>query len=89
MIALCFAEVGSKVTVSGGIYTYIETAFGPFAGFIGNNLFWFSCVISDAAIANALADTLKYFSLLLTEKFLEYCFLFSSLEPLQWLISEV
>ena len=28
LIALCFAEVGSKVTGSGGTYTYIETAFG-------------------------------------------------------------
>ena len=62
LIALCFAEVGSKVTVSGGTYAYIEKAFGPFAGFIANNIFWFgSCVISDAAVANALADTLKYF----------------------------
>jgi amino acid transporter len=62
LIALCFAEVGSKVTVSGGTYAYIEKAFGPFAGFIANNIFWFgACVISDAAIANALADTLKYF----------------------------
>jgi basic amino acid/polyamine antiporter, APA family len=62
LIALCFAEVGSKVTTSGGTYAYIETAFGPFAGFIANNLFWIgSCVVSDAAVANALADALKYF----------------------------
>jgi amino acid transporter len=62
LIALCFAEVGSKVTTSGGTYAYIEKAFGPFAGFLANNIFWFgACVISDAAVANALADTLKYF----------------------------
>ncbi len=58
LIALCFAEVGSKVTVSGGTYAYIETAFGSFAGFLANNIFWFgSCVLSDAAIANALVKT--------------------------------
>lgn len=62
LIALCFAEVGSKTPVSGGTYAYIETAFGPYAGFIANNLFVFAaCVFSDAAVANALADTLKYF----------------------------
>jgi len=62
LIALCYAEVGSKVSTSGGTYTYIETAFGPYAGFIANTVFWFgSGVFSDAAVANALADTLKHF----------------------------
>jgi amino acid transporter len=62
LIALCFAEVGSKVNVSGGTYAYIETAFGPFAGFLANNIFWFgSCVLSDAAAANALSKTLSFF----------------------------
>ncbi len=62
LIALCFAEVGSRTTNSGGVYTYIETAFGPYAGFLANNIYWFGAsVISDAALANALADTLKYF----------------------------
>lgn len=62
LIALCFAEVGSKVTESGGTYAYIEAAFGSYAGFLANNIFVFaSCIVSDAAIANALADTLKFF----------------------------
>jgi amino acid transporter len=60
LIALCFAEVGSKITVTGGAYAYIEAAFGPFAGFLANYMFWFgSCVFSDAAVANGLFDTLK------------------------------
>lgn len=62
LIALSFAQLGSQTTASGGAYTYIETAFGPFAGFLANNIFWLgSSVVSDAAIANALADTLAYF----------------------------
>ncbi|MDR3715127.1 MAG: amino acid permease [Puia sp.] len=62
LIALCFAEVGSRTTISGGVYSYIEMAFGPYAGFIANNLYWLGgCVLSDAAVANALADSLKYF----------------------------
>ena len=62
LIGLCFAEVGSKVTGSGGTYTYIETAFGPFFGFLANNIFWFgSGVLSDAAVANALSKTLGSF----------------------------
>lgn len=61
LIALCFAEVGSKVTGNGGTYAYIETAFGPFAGFLANNIFWISCCLSDAAVANGLSQTLAYF----------------------------
>lgn len=61
LIGLCFAELGSKTSVSGGVYNYIETAFGPYAGFLANNIYWLGgCIVSDAAIANALVDTLKY-----------------------------
>jgi amino acid transporter len=60
MIMLCFAEVGSKITVSGGPYAYIQAAFGPYAGFLSNHLFWFGyCVLADAAIANAMVDMLS------------------------------
>jgi basic amino acid/polyamine antiporter, APA family len=77
LIGLCFAEVGSKTTVSGGVYTYIETAFGPFAGFLANNIYWIGgCLFSDAAIANALADTLKYFFPLMGNEIFRAVFLF-------------
>lgn len=61
LIALCFAEVGSKVTVSGGPYTYIEAAFGSYAGFIANITFLISGVLADAATAMALSKTLSFF----------------------------
>lgn len=62
LIGLCFAEVGAKTSVSGGVYSYIENAFGPYAGFLANNIYWLGgCIVSDAAIANALVDTLGYF----------------------------
>ncbi len=75
LIALCFAEVASKTTISGGIYTYIERAFGPYTGFLANNLYWLGCaVVADAAIANALADTLKYFFPLLDNEIVRALF---------------
>jgi APA family basic amino acid/polyamine antiporter len=59
LITLCFAEIGSRVTVSGGAYAYVETAFGRYPGFLTNSLFWFGFgVLSDAAIATAMADML-------------------------------
>ncbi len=62
LVALCFAEVGSNTTKSGGSYRYVEDAFGPYAGFLVSNIYLIgACTAADAAIANALADTLKYF----------------------------
>ena len=59
LVFLCFAEVGSRVTRSGGAYAYIEEAFGPFAGFIASVLIWFGwSVLSDAAITVAMVDTM-------------------------------
>ncbi len=58
-IILCYVEVGSKIKTSGGSYAYVEKAFGPFAGFIINWLFFFGWgILSDAAIMNVIADSL-------------------------------
>jgi APA family basic amino acid/polyamine antiporter len=62
MVLLCFMEVGSKIPITGGVYAYIEAAFGPFVGFLGSTLFWLGyCVMADAAVANILADSLATF----------------------------
>lgn len=58
MIMLCFAEAGSKVTNTGGPYTYIETAFGDYAGFIGGFLAVGSMLFADAAVSNALVNVI-------------------------------
>ena len=56
LVMLCFAEAGSKVTRSGGGYAYVETAFGPFPGFLAAVFLVMGSVFSDAAVANALTD---------------------------------
>lgn len=58
LIVLCFAEAGSKVNNSGGPYTYIETAFGDYAGFIAGIFASGSNMIASAAVANALVNIL-------------------------------
>src|SRR4051812_31246914 len=32
LIVLCFAEAGSRVSLTGGLYAYVEIAFGPLVG---------------------------------------------------------
>src|SRR5262245_64737516 len=34
LIVCCFAAAGSRVSLSGGIYAYVEVAFGPFIGLL-------------------------------------------------------
>jgi basic amino acid/polyamine antiporter, APA family len=56
LIMLCFAEAGSRVTRSGGGYAYVETAFGPFPGFMVAAFCMAGYLFADAAISNALVN---------------------------------
>ena len=59
LVFLCFAEVGSRISRSGGAYAYIEESFGPFPGFIASIMFWFGySAIADAAITVIMVDTI-------------------------------
>src|SRR3954462_14119556 len=40
LIVLCFAEAGSRVALTGGVYAYVEVAFGPLVGFLAGVLLW-------------------------------------------------
>ncbi|WP_199200291.1 APC family permease [Adhaeribacter arboris] len=83
IILLCFAEVGSQITVTGGAYAYIEAAFGQYWGFLTINLFILGAsLMATAAVANALADTLSYLVPLFTNQLFRAAFfvvLFASL----------
>ncbi len=62
MIMLCFVEAGTRITITGGAYSYIEKAFGRYSGFLTTTIFIFgAAVMANAAVANGLADTLSYF----------------------------
>ena len=61
LIALCFAEVGSRFSGTGGAYLYAKAAFGNFVGF---EVGWITCcvaIISWAALANGFTLVLAHF----------------------------
>src|SRR5437879_2984516 len=78
MIMLCFAEVGSRITLTGGAYAYIEQAFGNYFGFLTTNIFVFgSSLMAASAVANALVNTLATFIPALESSFAKAVFLIS------------
>lgn len=60
-IALCFAEVGSTFTRTGGAYVYASEAFGPFPGFLVGWQIWIASLIGWASVATGLLYALDYF----------------------------
>ena len=56
LIVLCFAEAGSRVSLTGGPYAYVETAFGSLAGFLVGVLLWLTGITAMSAVATIFAD---------------------------------
>jgi amino acid transporter len=55
-VAICLAEGGSRIPTSGGIYGYVEAAFGPGAGYVAGTMLWVGDVLACGGVAAALAD---------------------------------
>ncbi len=58
LIVLCMAEAGSRVSLTGGPYAYVEVAFGPFVGFLIGFLLWMLVTFTMAAVATVLIRNL-------------------------------
>jgi len=61
LIALCFAEVGSRFETTGGPIGPARVAFGRFVGFEVGWMLWFSRVSSGASVINGLALALAFY----------------------------
>jgi amino acid transporter len=61
MIVLCFAEVGSRFTETGGPYLYAREAFGPAAGFTIGWLMWIARTTAFAANTSIMLSYLGLF----------------------------
>ncbi|MCP9334329.1 APC family permease [Lentilactobacillus hilgardii] len=59
MIALCFANLASKIPGDGGAWLYTYTAFGRFAGFEIGIFTWLLGIITMATEISALVTSLK------------------------------
>ena len=57
LIVLCFAEAGSRVSLTGGLYAYAEVAFGPLVGFLTGVMLWAGITAAMAAVSTFFADS--------------------------------
>ncbi len=61
LIVLCYAEVASRFSATGGTYLYAREAFGPAVGFEVGWLFWIVRIATFAANCNLLVTYLGFF----------------------------
>jgi len=61
LIVLCFAEVSSRFSETGGPYLYARAAFGPLVGFEVGWMAWIARLTAFAANCNLLVSYLAFF----------------------------
>lgn len=61
LIALCFAEVASRFTGTGGPYAYARVGMGAFAGFQVGWLLWLARITAFASLSNLFVSYLSIF----------------------------
>jgi len=61
LIALCFAEVGSRFSGTGGPYLYAQKTFGPTLAFLVGWLMWMTRLAGFATLAHVFVAYLSYF----------------------------
>lgn len=66
LLALSFANLGTKYPETGGPIVYTKKAFGEFTGFLVAWTFWIGSWIGNAAIVTAIMRYLTYFFPILT-----------------------
>lgn len=55
-IGICFAEGGSRIPTSGGVYGFVEVALGPFVSFVCGLLLLIGDVLASGGVAAGLGD---------------------------------
>ena len=58
LIVWCIADAGRRVSLTGGPYAYVGTAFGPYAGFLSGILLWMLGSFATAAVSTIFASSL-------------------------------
>src|SRR5947199_442218 len=58
LFVTCFAIAGSRVSLTGGLYAYVEVAFGRYVGFLAGMLYFLTALGAVAGVVNVLATSI-------------------------------
>ncbi len=56
LFVTCFAMAGSRVSLTGGLYAYVEVAFGRYVGFLAGLMNFTTAILSVSAVMNVLVN---------------------------------
>src|SRR5438445_8183541 len=57
LFVTCFAIAGSRVSLTGGLYPYVEVAFGRYVGFLAGMLYFLTAIGDVDCVVNVLANS--------------------------------
>ena len=57
LFVTCFAIAGSRVSLTGGLYAYVEVAFGRYVGFLAGMLYCLTAVSAVAGVVNVFVNS--------------------------------
>src|SRR5882757_11280557 len=57
LFVTCFAIAGSRVSLTGGLYAYVEVAFGTYVGFLAGILYCLTAVCAVAGVVNIFVNS--------------------------------
>ena len=57
LFVTCFAIAGSRVSLTGGLYAYVEVAFGRYVGFLAGVLYFLTALGAVAGVVNVFANS--------------------------------
>src|SRR5438094_1229969 len=58
LFVTCFAIAGSRVSLTGGLYAYVEVAFGRYVGFLAGILYGLTALGAVAGVVNVLVNSI-------------------------------
>jgi APA family basic amino acid/polyamine antiporter len=58
LFVTCFAIAGSRVSLTGGLYAYVEVAFGHYIGFLAGVLYGITALGAVAGVVNVLVNSI-------------------------------